>query len=369
MVHEETKPIGSEVRQLFCEDSYWRIDTERTFITAKWLVDRDESPRANYNGKRRRSSSEGRTPLSRDQLKKLGLHTELPKRPNPYETEDDVMATLRRLWNNGEGYTYARSVMDQMVKADIPPTSRVFAFFIKFLVREPHPIIHMDTVVTFFNRITNPNIHTWSSLLRALGSMGAWDKVDLCFHSCRSNIRENTKDFPFRTVLYQAAHETISANPGCPKEFSEAVYRYIVEDDITLRTPGDGNARHNHKDKENMAPRNNDDYQSKKFAKRKLGRHHTDSAVYAAEIPYKTDKRRQPRRQEWSEQDQYYDYAGNNAVYTQFQTPAPKKRSHNKIYRQLSLDDSLVTPSPQRLPTRPHTGIRSMKLRRHESMK
>jgi len=246
-----------DLRTLFGSEKYWLIDTDRTFIGAKALYEESKEPM--FVRRRRRSSSEGCRPRSRDELKAMGVYSEYPKQPDPYETEEETMASLRRLWNRGEGFTFAKDVIYKMWHAQIAPTSRVFAFFIKFLVREPRPSIQMDIVMLFFLRIAHVNIHTWSSLIRALGTMHAWDKVVSTFNFCRSNIQKNSRDFAFRAVLYQAAYETINANTGCPREFSNKVYALIEQDNIKLRTPGDGQNGFQKGDvhnKENSGPNN-----------------------------------------------------------------------------------------------------------------
>lgn len=233
-----SEDIKTDLRTLFGSEKYWLIDTDRTFIGAKPLDEEPKEPM--FVRDRRRSSSEGCRPRSRDELKEMGVYSDYPKQPDPYETEEETMASLRKLWNRGEGFTFAKDVMYKMWQAQIAPTSRVFAFFIKFLVREPRPSIQMDIVMLFFLRIAHVNIHTWSSLIRALGTMHAWEKVVSTFNFCRGNIQKNSRDFAYRSVLYQAAHETISANTGCPGEFSNKVYNLIEQDNIKLRTPGDG---------------------------------------------------------------------------------------------------------------------------------
>eukprot|EP00397_Hematodinium_sp_SG-2012_P004724 GEMP01004738.1.p1 GENE.GEMP01004738.1~~GEMP01004738.1.p1 ORF type:complete len:393 (+),score=54.34 GEMP01004738.1:184-1362(+) len=382
-----------EVRNVFRDDTCWSVNTERTFLVAQ-LPEKEETFRAVlYDGKRRRSLSVDAKPLTKAELKELGVHADAPSSPNPFETEEEVMATLRKLWNKGEGFTYARAILKKTWEARIPPTSRVFAFFIKFLVREPHPAIHMDTIVMAFNRIPNPNIHTWSSLLRALGSLHKWDKVELCFHSCRTNIRENTKDYPYRSVLYQAAYEICNAYDDCPQSFRDAVYKHIREDKIKLRTPGDGLTTW---PKENVAPRKNSDnftpkknsdaFNTKKLFNRTAARQHSDSEILM--VPTPSSKRRLVRRYtEWPEEDYGYgdqDFGATKENYyekqynTRFRTPVSKAKQYGseKVYRkswqrEWSWDAQFKTPSKKpTIPEDQSTGLKGPKtLRRRVTMK
>lgn len=376
------------IRNIFRDDTCWEVNTERTFLTVQ-LPDTEERSRAVlYSGKRRRSLSVDATPLTKAELKSHGIHSEASSSPNPFESEDEVMATLRRLWNSGEGFAYARAVLKKTWESRIPPTSRVFAFFIKFLVREPHPAIHMDTVIMVFNRITNPNIHTWSSLLRALGTLRKWNKVELCYNSCRTNIRENTKDFPYRSVLYQAAYEICQAYDDCPESFHDAVYNHIWEENIKLRTPGDGMTAW---PKENATPRKNNEYFAAKknidpyartMSSRTVTRHYTDSDVLA---PAPVSKRRLSRRfSEWTEEEYGYQQdvefsTGKENYYenqyaSRFRTPVSKpKFASERMYQKSWQKDTYGFKTPSKKITMPEdqsTGPKGLKaLKRRISMK
>ena len=52
-------------------------------------------------------------------------------------------------------------------------------------------------VAAYFHRLNTPNIHSWSSLLRAYGRMGAWKKAENCFNQYRfltTNKQRATND-------------------------------------------------------------------------------------------------------------------------------------------------------------------------------
>jgi len=151
--------------------------------------------------------------------------------------ERKAMEKLRTLLVEKKPFIYASHVVDEHIENKGVITSRIFAILMRFVVGDDHPELLRDWVNHYYTQVESCNIHTKSSLLRALASMKSWElclKKILELHSSEGRKYDNK----YKEVLYQAAFETCIRH-DCPGNYREQVTKCIKEANVTIQTPKD----------------------------------------------------------------------------------------------------------------------------------
>eukprot|EP00397_Hematodinium_sp_SG-2012_P039121 GEMP01042664.1.p1 GENE.GEMP01042664.1~~GEMP01042664.1.p1 ORF type:complete len:329 (+),score=38.37 GEMP01042664.1:26-988(+) len=186
---------------------------------------------------RKRSLSQGASPYSDIQSTtpiEPDAATPPIQSPNESRISDDAcFAQLRTMWKNWAPLHKVFEYLDICYEAKIYPTSRTFAYVIKFLAWEREPRFYLEKIKDLFRRIRVQNVHSWSSLLRAYSSMKMWEEMKYAFEMARRNLIPGSKDYFFRHVLYQSAYESCVTFKS-PDPILQQVLVRMIEDHVKL---------------------------------------------------------------------------------------------------------------------------------------